>query len=124
MLIAIVDDTPEIVEMLETLLQLAGYATVSTTASARIPWLLRHQPDLLLLDLRIEHHEAGWEILAAIRADPITHQLPVIVCSAERDLVAAVARRNDSRLIAVTKPFLPATLLTAIQKFLPIASSE
>jgi CheY-like chemotaxis protein len=41
-LIAIVDDTPDIVEMLHMLLEVAGYCTVSTLDSTTVPQFLAH----------------------------------------------------------------------------------
>jgi CheY-like chemotaxis protein len=43
----------------------------------------REMPDLIILDIRIEHPEAGWVTLDLLRPDPATTRIPIIVCSAD-----------------------------------------
>lgn len=124
-LIAIADDEVGILDMLDLFFALQGYATVSTTRAAEVAALLQqHRPALLILDLRMEQPDSGWRVLDVLRADPATCQLPVIVCSAERDIAARVQQRADAATVALRKPFDPPQLVTLVQQLLAPASAH
>ena len=52
------------------------------------------RPDIVLLDLEMPRLD-GFEVLARLRADPLTRELPVIVVTGRED-VAAIARAFDA----------------------------
>lgn len=124
-LIAIADDDPDVLDMVELLLAVHGYRTVSTTTAAAVPALIQqHRPALLLLDIRMEQRDSGWRVLDGLRVDLATAQLPVIVCSAEHDVAAHVQQRDDPYLMGVSKPFQPPHLLTKIRQALDTAQAR
>lgn len=43
--------------------------------------IARARPDMVVMDL-LMNNSPGWPLLKAIRQDPATHELPVVVCSA------------------------------------------
>ena len=49
------------------------------------------QPNLVILDIRLDGQEAGWTILECLTLDPATRSIPVIVCS------AAVSQLRDQQ---------------------------
>lgn len=115
-LIAIADDEVVILDMLDLLLAMDGYRTVSTVTAAAVPALIQqHGPALLILDVCMEQRDSGWQVLDILGTDPATRQLPVIVCSAEYDLPWRVARRGDPYTVRVSKPFNPPQLLVLVQ---------
>lgn len=82
--IAIVDDDIPIVTFIEDLFASEGYTTIAWQSGAGAHDLIRReQPGLVIIDLRMEHHEAGWDVLHALRADPATAAIPVVICSAD-----------------------------------------
>lgn len=118
-LIAIAEDELDILDMLELLLTMHGYRTVSTRTAATVSDLIHeHHPALLILDIRMEHHESGWQVLDMLRADPVLGPLPVIMCSAEHDIVWSMRQRDDAAMTCVQKPFAPPQLLATIHHML------
>ena len=64
------------------------------------------QPDLVILDIRIEGQDQGWAILECLTLDPTTSQIPLIVCSAAiRELQAHQELMDRYGIDVLTKPF-------------------
>jgi CheY-like chemotaxis protein len=82
--IAVVDDDLLFSGMLQEFLEGEGYRVVTWSEAHGAHDLLRtEQPDLLILDVRLEQPEAGRRILEIVRQDDETGSIPVIVCSAD-----------------------------------------
>jgi signal transduction histidine kinase/AmiR/NasT family two-component response regulator len=85
----------------------------ATTGRAGCRMALHHSPDLVLLDLQLPDM-AGLEVLAHLRADPRTREVPVIVISAD----ATQGSRSDLAAAGVvdylTKPIELVSLLECI----------
>lgn len=84
--IMIVDDEIANVLIVKKHLERAGYQSFETTtdASATMAMLSRTRPDVLLLDINMPEI-SGIEILRQIRALEQSHQLPVLVLTANTD---------------------------------------
>jgi CheY-like chemotaxis protein len=64
------------------------------------------QPDLIILDIRLEHAETGWTVLECLRLDPKTTTIPVIVCSADSAFLREKALSlQQLRCDILEKPF-------------------
>ncbi len=115
-LIAIVDDDPDTVEMLEDLLRDEGYRTISSLDHGMAVELVRaHQPALLILDLMAGRLYSGWGVLASLHEDEAGQQLPVILISA----AARFIQTNEDLLRehvyeTLSKPFPSRRLLDSI----------
>jgi DNA-binding response OmpR family regulator len=116
--VLLIEDEPHIAEAVRFLLTREGW-TVSLHASGgdaadRIRGL---RPDLVILDMMLPG-ASGLDVLAALRADPATAALPVLMLTArglDRDRAAASAA-GASRFL--TKPFANADLLAAVRGLL------
>ncbi|MDH3540077.1 MAG: response regulator [Acidimicrobiia bacterium] len=71
-------------------------------------------PDLVLLDLALPVMD-GWEILAALRADPATRNVPVVIVTAHGDSDTASRARELGADGFIAKPFRPAELRRIIE---------
>ncbi|MFH2092176.1 MAG: response regulator [Pseudomonadota bacterium] len=79
--ILIVDDDPAILETISTAFSDEGYHTLTATSGARAIELAReHQPFAITLDIIMPEMD-GWEVLNALKHDPSTSGIPVIVIS-------------------------------------------
>ncbi len=116
--IALVEDDPDTLALFHDLTTAAGYQTVCCTRGVEAhPLIHRVQPDLVILDLWLENQEAGGMVLGMLELDPVTQDIPVIVCSAHRQLLeqrAPYLEAKGHRILA--KPFMPEQLLAAITR--------
>jgi DNA-binding response OmpR family regulator len=115
--IAVIDDDDAILQMLDLLLRESGYHVISSTRGADAhQFVLRSLPDLILLDLCLEDQQVGVRILKSLAHDPLTRNIPVIVCSGRVDLLHEHAPLLQQRgWQALAKPFHPPELLAQIE---------
>lgn len=79
--ILIVEDDPFLSSLLKTRLTKEGFETVRAADGEQALTMFKEEkPGLVLLDL-ILPKKSGFEVLAAVRADPETKSLPVIIIS-------------------------------------------
>src|SRR5687768_13208369 len=112
--ILIVEDDPDIAELIVHYLQNAGHTTVRLSNGLDVMRQLRSDPvDLLLLDVMLPGLN-GMAVCDAVRADAATAHLPIIMLTArgeEADRVAGLERGADDY---VTKPFSPKELVARV----------
>lgn len=106
--IAIIDDDIHIGNLLEEVLQKAGYQVLRAYSGTEALYLVsRHRPDLILLDLMLPGL-TGEEVLERIK------DIPVIVVSAKVDVQDKVKLLLGGAVDYVTKPFNTEELLARI----------
>ena len=117
-LILIVDDDPVNLRLMEALLTPEGYRT---SCAADGPQALQlaagSKPDLILLDIMMPGMD-GYQVAAALKADPATSDIPIIMLTA---LVERNARMEGLRAGAeefVTKPVDRAELWLRVRNLL------
>ena len=104
--IVVVDNDLPFIELLQDLLTEEGLRVIPHAEGHTAARLIRQeQPDLVILNIRLEHPEAGCEVLDLIRLDPETTQIPVIICSADSNLHKKAAVLQDQRCELLEKPF-------------------
>ena len=80
--ILVVDDDPEIVTMLSTRLTKRGYAvTTASDGTQAIALVKKDLPDVILLDVMMPG-KSGWEVARAIKQDPATNAVKIVMVSA------------------------------------------
>ncbi len=119
-MIAVVNDDTHFLNLMHDLLSDEGYEVVIHIEGSSAYKSIREQmPDLIILDIRIEHPEAGWVTLDLIRLDPNTTRIPVLICSADaRQLREKAARLVEMRCDTIEKPFDLHDLLGRVQEIL------
>ncbi len=115
-LIAVVDDETALIDLICELLADEGYDTCSHKVGATAYAMIQSkQPDLVVLDIRLETPDAGWLILELIRLDPKTTAIPVIVCSADTQFLKAKEEHlRKQGCCVLEKPFNLEDLLTTV----------
>jgi DNA-binding response OmpR family regulator len=118
--IVVVEDDTDILEMLTLALTDAGYTVLPWTQGAGADTFIRDaQPDLVMLDLWLEHPQAGSMVLGLLMIDPTTQQIPVIISSAYRQLLGDQEAHLRTRgYVLMDKPYRLDDLLAAVQTLL------
>lgn len=70
-------------------------------------------PDLLVLDIGLPILD-GWEVLAAMRLNPRTAEVPVLVLTAHADGGSRERARRGGANAFMTKPFRPSDLRSTV----------
>jgi DNA-binding response OmpR family regulator len=103
--VLIVDDNPELVRGLATLLGNAGYRVLSLESGAGVAETVQSQrPDLVVLDVMMPGVD-GWEALASLRADPGNDGIAVMMLTAKGTEEAKVRGFTLGADDYLTKPF-------------------
>jgi DNA-binding response OmpR family regulator len=112
--IIVVEDDADIAELLRHYLQRAGHVVEHLTSGSAVMASLKASPaDLVILDLMLPGMD-GLVVCRAIRADPQTAAIPIIMLTArgeESDRVSGLELGADDY---VTKPFSPRELVARV----------
>jgi len=113
--VLIVDDEQDVAELLQRQLEAGGYQAFALgRGSSVVGWVQERQPDLVLLDL-ILPDMSGTEVLRALRDNPVTADVPVIVLTIKPDDGTAW----DLNIVNyLTKPIDAEELLENVEKAL------
>jgi two-component system alkaline phosphatase synthesis response regulator PhoP len=116
--ILVVDDDPDIVRLMRTYLEEAGYEVfVAYDGETALHALRREKPDVLVLDLMLPERD-GWEITRLIRADAHLAATPIIMLTArveDTDKIVGLEMGADDY---VTKPFNPREVVARVRALL------
>jgi two-component system alkaline phosphatase synthesis response regulator PhoP len=116
--ILVVDDDRQIVRLLRSYLEQAGYSVLTAyDGTAALQIIRRDRPDLAILDLMLPDHD-GWEITRAVRADPALAAMPIIMLTArveDADKIVGLELGADDY---ITKPFNPREVLARVRAVL------
>jgi two-component system sensor histidine kinase ChiS len=117
----LVDDEPANLTLLEELLRLEGYATVSADSGAEALSLARaSRPDLILLDIMMPEMN-GFDVCEILRKDTALQTVPVIFLTALDD---DTSRLRGLEMMAddyLTKPFNSRLLLAKVENILQLS---
>jgi CheY-like chemotaxis protein len=103
--ILVVDDQPELAELIKTVLGEEGYlVTVCTDGREAIRIIEEDMPAAVILDIMMPETD-GFEVLRQVRTNPAGQRLPVI-------LMSGAWRRNEkTRQIGATMEIAPTVVL-------------
>ena len=117
-LVMLIEDEKEIRDLVRYNLEKAGYRVASAgDGEEGLKQLFASRPDALVLDLMLPGMN-GLEIMRELRAEPLTHDLPILVLtarSAEMDKLLGFEQGADDYL---TKPFSPRELVARVNALL------
>jgi CheY-like chemotaxis protein len=117
-LVLVADDEQDILALVTTILERAGYEVLAVRDGAEALAAVRdRRPDLAVLDISMPELD-GLEVLRRLRADTATSELPVVLLSAQAQ-EADVARGFATGASAyVKKPFSPRDLTERVDELL------
>ena len=86
--IMVVDDDPDTVSILARHLQREGYVAIEAISGSECLRIIREQPvDVILLDLMMPGMD-GFEVCRALKSNPDTSTIPIIMITARDDMDA------------------------------------
>ncbi len=115
-----VDDEPPVRMLLRRFLESSGYAVAEVgTGEEALERIRRDPPDLVFLDLQLPD-QSGHSVLEAIRAEPATRLLPVVMLTG----LATSEQKVRAYQLGVTdflaKPFAPDELLPRVRSLVQL----
>jgi two-component system OmpR family response regulator len=114
--ILVVDDDPDIRQLVAELLRLSSYDAVTASSGVEaIERLARGEhPSLVLLDVQMPELD-GWETLRRIRADAALDGLPVVLCTVKSSATDTALGWTLGCDGYVVKPFAIADLIAEVE---------
>jgi CheY-like chemotaxis protein len=114
--VLIIDDEIHIRRLIAQMLELAGYQVLEAAGGSEALRLMEQtKPDVITCDIFMPGMN-GFEVLEAIKSEPATAEIPVIMLTAigqEKDTARAKALGADDY---ITKPFGTTNLVETIER--------
>ncbi len=122
--ILVVDDEIYIVHILDFSLGMEGYEVITALDGEQaLEKLKAEKPDLIVLDIMMPKLD-GYEVCKAIKSNPGTRHIPVILLSAKGRNVDQKMGFDVGADDYITKPFSPRKLVERINQLLGQAVTE
>jgi DNA-binding response OmpR family regulator len=122
--VLVVDDEPDVLLLCRVNLQHAGHEVSEAGDGAlAIELARREQPDAIVLDLMLPQ-VGGYQVLAALRDDEVTRDIPVCVLTAKAQLEDKIRCWQEGASEFMTKPFSPAALTETLEALIEMAPEE
>ncbi|MBN2225563.1 MAG: response regulator transcription factor [Deltaproteobacteria bacterium] len=123
-LIAVLDDEPDIVELVSLYLTRAGFTVHGFCDSGGFfRFINKTRPDLVILDLMLPDDD-GIEITKRLKRQAEFSEIPIIILSAKGEESDKIVGLELGAEDYVTKPFSPKELAVRVKKILSRASSR
>jgi CheY-like chemotaxis protein len=118
--ILVINDTQEILDLMQELLEDEGYRVTTSLAVLDIDKVKGLAPDIIVQDLLFEGtQELGWKFLTLARLDPQLARVPLVLCTAAVRTVndpEMAEQLNRQGIRVVLKPFTIEDLLTTLDE--------
>ncbi|HTM07252.1 MAG TPA: response regulator [Verrucomicrobiae bacterium] len=116
--IMVVDDNPDIITIVRTILEGKGYKVMSAYSGAELlSSLEKDKPDLVVLDIMMPQMD-GLEVLTRLKAAPDTASIPVILLTAKVQYEDVLGGYKLGADYYITKPFTSTQLINGINLLL------
>ncbi len=123
--ILIVDDSPEIRDLLERTLARGSYETVCACSGEEALMEARnHKPDLVLMDMMMPGTLNGTQAAKMLKSDPETKYCKVVMLTGAEEATVMNDALDAGADGFLTKPFSPSELLRQIEEFLEQAGRQ
>jgi two-component system alkaline phosphatase synthesis response regulator PhoP len=116
--ILVVDDDKQIVRLIQSYLEQAGYQVLTAYDGATALRTIRtERPDLVVLDLMLPDRD-GWEITRVVRGDVSLANLPIIMLTARVDDTDKIVGLELGADDYIGKPFNPREVVARVRAVL------
>ncbi len=115
--VLIVEDQPEIRELIRVTLEFESYAIHEAEDGEQgLSEAQRLRPDLVVLDVMMPGGRDGLQVCRAIKTDPMLKRTKVILLTSRSESADRQAGNMAGADAYLVKPFSPLELLTVVQK--------
>jgi CheY-like chemotaxis protein len=128
--ILLVDDDVDFIDLNRAVLENQGFEVAAAFSAREAMDKVRfEQPDLIVLDLMMEKHDAGFTVAKAVKADPLYKNIPILMLTAvatetgydfSQELDGYWMKTDDY----ASKPLLPEELVKKVTGLLARAKKE
>jgi two-component system alkaline phosphatase synthesis response regulator PhoP len=116
--ILVVDDDRQIVRLVSSYLEQAGYeVTTAYDGEMALRQVRQERPALMILDLMLPDRD-GWDVTRVVRADPSLADLPIIMLTARVEDTDKIVGLEVGADDYVTKPFNPREVVARVRALL------
>ena len=124
--ILVVDDEPEFVDVVQTVLEGSGYEVVTASSGEEgKQQALDEEPDLIILDVMMETDKAGFDAARWLRSEEATERIPIVMLTAVNQKYPFGFKEDDIWLPVdkfLEKPVSPDKLLEEVEDSIKQAS--
>ncbi len=101
----VIEDEDAIIKIMRINFELEGFEVFGCNKSLEgLRECLIELPDVIILDLLMPE-ESGWEVLRELKGNPVTRDIPVIICSVIKKEEEKERTMQMGAAAYVTKPF-------------------
>lgn len=116
--VLVVEDSVAQREMIKDLLKESGLEVTAVSGGIEALKVIQgHPPDLVLLDIVMPEMN-GYEVCRQIKADPMTQNLPVVMCSAKGEEFDRYWGMKQGADAYIAKPFQATELVGTVKQLL------
>ena len=116
--ILLVEDEPSIVKVVKRRLELQGYEVFTAPDGAEgLEAARRERPDLIISDIMMPKMD-GYTMIKALRADPATARLPIIILTAKPKMQDLFFFEGVRDMDYIVKPFQTDEMLQKVEQLL------
>ncbi|MDX1800133.1 MAG: diguanylate cyclase [Marinobacter sp.] len=115
----IIDDHPDVIQVLSTLLHAKGDIRFATQGDQGLALAEKFQPDLILLDMAMPGM-SGLEVCRRLRNNPETEHIRVIFITAHSDAQTEVGAFEAGAVDFINKPFNPVVVEARVETHLSL----
>ncbi|MFQ5721990.1 MAG: PleD family two-component system response regulator [Candidatus Aminicenantales bacterium] len=122
--ILLVDDDPDFLEIHKTILEKHNYQVLTATSAEEGLMRVRTDlPDLIVLDLIMEKHDAGFSFSKKVKTDPLFKKIPILMVTSVAEATGyRFSLEEDGYWMKVDdfidKPVKPEVLLEKVSSLL------
>ena len=114
--ILIVDDEPDLLELVRDTLEMAGYTVITASDGEEgLKSITEDSPDLVILDIKMPKID-GMEVLERVRKNPLLNELPVIMLTSLKGEGIIREAKEVGANDYIVKPFNQIDLLNRVKR--------
>ncbi len=111
----VIEDDRDIINIIRINFELKGFDVYGCPKSSRgLAESLIELPDAIILDLLMPDKN-GWEVLDELKGNPVTRDIPVIICSVMKQPRAIEKAKEMGAFSYIQKPFDTGQLISVVE---------